>query len=229
MVFQDKKLFSLCLKIKPHFFCMQYKVAIIDDDIETLHFLTESVKSMRNFECTFSARTVQDFIRQKDKNFQFLILDLGLPEVEKGLEGIVLLKEKLPDLEIIILTSFEEDDLIVRALSMGASGYLFKSEAMSNLEEELDVLLEGGAALSPIVARKIIGHFNQKTKLYKSLNAKEHQILKLLANGNTYEEIGEAIDIKIDSVRYYIKSIYKKLHVNNRSSAIQKYFLNFFR
>lgn len=208
---------------------MRYKLAIIEDDIEMLHFLTESVKKMKNFECTFSARNVHDFIRQKDKNFQFLILDLGLPEVEKGLDGIALVKEKLPDLEVIVLTSFEDDDLIVKALTVGASGYLFKSESMKNLEEQLNVLLDGGAALSPIVARKIIGYFNQKTKLYKSLNAKEHQILKLLANGHTYEEIGEAIGIKIDSVRYYIKSIYKKLHVNNRSSAIQKYFLNFFK
>jgi DNA-binding NarL/FixJ family response regulator len=208
---------------------MKRKVVIIDDNEEILRVVSKSINQMKNFECLMTFSNAKDLLRQKNADFHFIILDLGLPEVEKGLDAISLLKERFPEVEIIVLTSLEEEDLIVKALSLGATGYLFKSEVINSLEEELNVLLEGGAVLSPIVARKIIGYFNQKTKLYKSLNPKEHQILKLLANGNTYEEIGEGMGMKIDSVRYYIKNIYRKLHVSNRSAAIQKYFYNFFK
>jgi DNA-binding NarL/FixJ family response regulator len=207
----------------------KHKIAIIEDDSEAQKILESRINLMEDFECSLVCKSVQELMHYKASQFDYLILDLGLPNVEKGMDALVFLKEKLPNLEIIILTSYEADDLIVKALTLGASGYLFKSEVMSNLEEELKVILNGGAALSPLVARKIIGHFNPKSKAYKSMSPKEHQILKLLANGSTYEEIAEALNMKIDNVRYYIKSIYKKLHVSNRSAAIQKYFFNFFK
>jgi DNA-binding NarL/FixJ family response regulator len=142
-----------------------------------------------------------------------------------GINCLPLIREKIPAAEVLMLTAYEDDDNVFRALKAGATGYLLKSCDAEELFEAIRDVHSGGPAFSSHIARKVVRYFQApiKTVANTKLTARELQVLDLLATGILYKEIGESLGIGEDTVRTYVGRICAKMHVRNRVEAIIKY------
>ena len=148
-----------------------------------------------------------------------LLLDLGLPDGA----GTELLRDPRIDrarTATLVLTIFDDDAHIFDALRAGAAGYLLKDEIVTRLLTAIDELLGGGAPMSPPIARRVLSSFHPApTPRGEELTARERQVLELLAEGATYDEIGQILEITTNTVRTYLRSTYEKLHVSSKAEA----------
>lgn len=152
-------------------------------------------------------------------------MDIQLPGMS-GIEGIGIIKDKYPEIDIIMLTVYHDSHKIFDSLCAGASGYLLKHTSLPEIKESILNLLNGGAPMSPQIARKVINHFQEqeprKSNVESSLTPREHDIVNGLVDGLSYKMIADRYDISIDTVRAHIRNIYKKLHVNSKAEVIAK-------
>ena len=151
-----------------------------------------------------------------------IIMDIGLPGMP-GTEGVGALLSRHPHLAIVMCTVHDEDDKIFTALSQGAIGYLLKSTPPAEFIQAIRITAAGGSFMSPDIARRVISTFHrqdQDAPKEERLEEKEIRILEELAKGKAYREVGEAVYLSIDGVRYRIQSIYRKLQVHTRSEAV---------
>lgn len=147
------------------------------------------------------------------------LVDLGLPRMS-GQELIRRLKIDRPSLEIVVLTVFSDDDSLYGALRAGASGYLLKGASPSDLADAVLQVHGGGAPMSPSVARRVLREFrDMETVSENPLTARETDVLRLLARGASYPEIGEMLDISLSTVQFHIRAIYRKLEVGTKAEA----------
>ena len=153
-----------------------------------------------------------------------ILMDIGLPGMS-GIEGVKVLKEKFPQLIIVMCTVHEDDDKIFEAICAGAVGYLLKKTSPAELIKALREAYIGGSPMTPIVARKVIASF-QKTPLKSftgekiELSEREQQILKEMSTGKSYAEIAKKIFLSVDGIYYHIRHIYEKLQVHSRAEAV---------
>lgn len=197
---------------------MKPRVAIIEDDPFVRQTFVEHFEG-RGYE------RVEDFLADNPHQHQFdvLLLDINLPGMN-GIQGIVPIKAALPSLEIIMITIFEDADHIFRSLQAGATGYMVKNTPLDKLQEGIESLLRGGAAITPSVARKLIDYFKPSTRIFhEPLSNREQDIIQGIVDGLSYKLIADRLDISIDSVRTYIKRTYKKLEINSKGELITKY------
>ena len=154
-----------------------------------------------------------------------LLMDIGLPGMN-GIEGIKKAKAIYPDLTILVLTVYEENELVFDALCAGACGYLVKKTPPSRLLEAIQEAYHGGAPMSANIARKVIDFFQQKkqfpAKQQTILTPREKEILSGLVEGNSFKAIADSLFISIETVRFHFRNIYKKLHVHSQSEAVAK-------
>jgi DNA-binding NarL/FixJ family response regulator len=153
-----------------------------------------------------------------------LLLDIHLPGMP-GSEGVRLLKEQYPAMQVLMLTIYEDEEKIFESICNGACGYLLKKTPPAKLLEAIREAHEGGSPMSPEIARKVITVF-QKTgppeKPDRDLTPQEVRLLKLLADGYGYKAAAERMSISVNTVRQYIRSIYEKLHVHSKNEAVSK-------
>lgn len=199
-------------------------VAIVEDNKIINQTLETLLNNSKGFKCAggfFSCESFLDKI-QTLNNIDVILMDIKLPGMN-GIEGTKKIKQILPDVNILMLTIYEENDLIFDALCSGACGYLVKKTRPDKLLEAIKEAKEGGAPMSSNIARKVIGYF-QSNKMNASdaafLTQREQEILKELSTGNTYYAIAMNLSITSDTVRFHIKNIYKKLHVHSQAEAI---------
>lgn len=151
------------------------------------------------------------------------LVDIGLPETS-GVELVRLLKPALPGTQFLMLTVVEDVPRVFAALAAGATGYLLKKDAPARLASAIGELHEGGSPMSGSIARQVVLVFQrepaQASPEAASLTDRERQILDLLAAGRLYKEIGDALDIRLGTVRTYVRRIYEKLHARNRGEAV---------
>ncbi len=154
-----------------------------------------------------------------------VIMDINLPGMS-GIECIRQIKNKIPSTQFMMFTVYENDEKVFDALKAGASGYLLKSTGLVQLIESLKELHEGGSPMSSNIARKLVTIFREqnKTENIEALSNRENEILQLLSKGLLYKEISEQLHISTATVRQHIHRIYEKLHVQNRTEAINKAF-----
>src|SRR6266496_799579 len=155
-----------------------------------------------------------------------VIMDINLPGMN-GIECIRQVKDKSPSTQFMMFTVYENDEKVFEALKAGASGYLLKNTGLVQLVESLKELYDGGSPMSANIARKLVTVFrdNQKqTESLETLTNRENEILQLLAKGLLYKEIANQLSISVATVRQHIHHIYEKLHVQNRTEAINKAF-----
>jgi DNA-binding NarL/FixJ family response regulator len=154
------------------------------------------------------------------------LVDINLPGMN-GIECVAQLKKVLPKLQVLMLTKYEESDLIFNSLRAGASGYLLKKMANVELISAIEQVHAGGSPMTMQIARKVVEHFNQlkppATELQK-LSPREHEVLALLAKGFLYKEISDQLGISQHTFRTHQRAIYEKLHVHSRTEATAKYF-----
>jgi DNA-binding NarL/FixJ family response regulator len=158
-----------------------------------------------------------------------VIMDINLPHIN-GIECIRQVKHKSPQTQFMMFTVFENDEKVFEAIKAGAVGYLLKNTGLSNIVESLQELYNGGSPMSANIARKVVKFFQNKENQISIpikidvLSNRENEVLQLLANGLLYKEIAERLSIATNTVRQHIHKIYEKLHVQNRTEALNKAF-----
>jgi DNA-binding NarL/FixJ family response regulator len=152
-------------------------------------------------------------------------MDIGLPGMS-GIDGIEKAKKIKPELNILMLTIYEDSQSVFKALCAGACGYLVKKTPPSRLLEAIKDASEGGAPMSSLIARQVINVFqktqNKITEEIAKLSSREIEVLTSLSDGNNYQEIADRLFISVDTVRHHIRNIYRKLHVHSQSEAVAK-------
>lgn len=159
-----------------------------------------------------------------------VIMDIGLPDLN-GIEGLKLIKATKPEIDVIMLTVFEDDDRILQAIQAGASGYLIKNTSPGKIIEAIKDVKAGGAPLTPSVAKKILNTLPSSSKPENSSNSnnhnlsdREYEILSLFAKGYSYKMAASALNLSVDTVRTHVKRSYAKLRVHNVMEAVAKVF-----
>jgi len=205
---------------------MPIKVSIVEDLAEIREGLSELVRSdkdllmLENFDNAESA-----IAKLPELNADIVIMDINLPGIS-GIECIKQLKEKCPGTQFMMFTVYENDEKVLQALQAGATGYLLKRTNPQRIIESIKELSQGGSPMSSNIARKLLHIFLGERKSGKKelLTDRENEVLQLLADGLLYKEIAERLQIVHGTVRQHIHNIYEKLHVQNRTEAVNKYF-----
>jgi DNA-binding NarL/FixJ family response regulator len=199
-------------------------IAIIEDDLIIQESLVEFFGMQADIETVLVANSVESFfekIIECKKTPSILLLDINLPGIS-GLEGLPLIKSELPDLDVIMLTTFEETDKIFEALSCGACSYLSKRVSLQKILEAVQIVDSGGSYMSPAIARKIANFYVPKKK--STLTTRQLEIVDGIVNGKSYKMIASDLFVSIDTVRSHIKNIYKTLEINCKAELIKKSF-----
>ena len=203
------------------------KLAIVEDDPVIRESLENYLGINPAIQIELIAESVEDFLdllKAKPKNeIDLLLLDVGLPGMT-GIEGIRHIRQLCPDTDIVMLTTFEEDDKIFKALCAGACSYITKRTSLAKIQEAIFIIHRGGSYMSPSIARKIAQHFMPKAKADKAaiLTPRQKQIVQGLVDGLSYKMIADQYSISLDTVRDHIKRIYRALEVNSKAEVIRK-------
>lgn len=201
------------------------KVAIIEDRREIRDGLGMLISFTEGFECTGKYGSMEEALARIPHALPDVVLsDIGLPGMD-GIEGIKRLKEKFPNLVILMLSVYEDNERIFEALCAGASGYLLKNTPPTKLLDGLREAVSGGAPMSPEVARKVITLFRDfrppETVDY-DLKPHEVRLLKLLVEGHSYKSAAEKLNVSVNTISFHLKNIYDKLQVHSKSEAVAK-------
>lgn len=201
-------------------------VALVDDDARLRELLRLLLDSTPGYRCAAAFDSVERALRaMPSPTPDIVLLDVHLPGV-RGSTGAGMLRERFPGLLVLMLTVYSEDDLVFEAICNGAVGYLLKRTPPAALLAAIAEAHGGGAPMSPEVARKVLGVFRTLRPTPRDetvgLTAQELRLLRLLGEGHSYESAGANLDITINTVRKYVRSIYEKLHVHSKSAAVSK-------
>jgi DNA-binding NarL/FixJ family response regulator len=201
------------------------RVAIIEDQRPTREGLAWLIGSTPGFRCVGACDSVEEALDCAGmESPDVLLLDIHLPGM-LGTDGIKSLKEKFPQMQILMLTVYDEEDRVFEAICNGACGYLLKKTPPVKLLEAIREAHQGGSPMTPQIARKVVTLF-QKTAPpaapEHTLTPQEVRLLKFLADGYSYKAIAERLSISVNTVRDYIRSIYDKLHVHSKNEAVSK-------
>lgn len=206
---------------------MPINISIVEDIKDIREGLCALINGSEGFSCISSFSNAESALRDIiDDKPDVVLMDIGLPGMS-GVDCIRKLKAKKPELQIIMLTVYEDDDHIFKALVAGASGYLIKKTPPAKLLEAIQDVYNGGSPMSSQIARKVISAFqsiNKSSDETENLSSREQEILSYLAKGFRYKEIAEKLFISIETVRTHLRNIYEKLHVHSRTEAVLKFF-----
>lgn len=201
-------------------------LGIIEDEGLMLQSIRETFSGNPDIEITLEAQTLEDALEDLTPDVQLttLLLDINLPGMS-GLRGIRYLKERRPDIDIIMLTNKDSSDDIFKALCAGAVSYISKKKASPPiLREAVTMVSRGESYMSPGIARKVIEHFAppDRSTANPVLTPRQHQIVELLTDGLSYKMIADKLIISVETVRDHIKKIYRTLQVNSKAEVIRK-------
>jgi len=203
----------------------QIHVTLIEDERDVREGLTVLINGSPGFRCIASFRTMEDALHSIWGRMPDVVLtDIGLPGMS-GIEGTKVLKERYPDLPVVALTVYDDDEDVFAALCAGASGYLLKNTTPVRLLESLKEVASGGAPMSPTVAYRVIKLFRQfrppETATH-DLTGQETQLLKLIVDGHTYKTAASKLDITVRTVSFHLHNVYQKLQVHSKTEAVAK-------
>jgi DNA-binding NarL/FixJ family response regulator len=202
-------------------------VMVVEDNDAIREGLKILIDGTEGYGCLAAFPRCDLMLKSLEKlNPDVLLMDLGLPGMS-GIEGIKKAKAILPELTILVLTVYEENDLVFDALCAGACGYLVKKTPPSKLLDAIQEAFLGGSPMSANIARKVIDFFQQKKqflpqKQQSILTPREREILSGLVEGKSFKTIADSLFISIETVRFHFRNIYKKLHVHSQSEAVAK-------
>jgi len=206
---------------------MSISLVIVEDLDEVRQGLSQFLSLNPEFKVLDTFKTAEEALVDLPKiNPDIVIMDINLPGIN-GIECIRQVKKKIPRTQFMMFTVYENDEKVFEALKAGASGYLLKNTGLLQITESLKELYKGGSPMSSNIARKLVTIFREQqadAEPVEALSKRENEILQLLAKGLLYKEIADQLTISTGTVRQHIHKIYEKLHVQNRTEAINKAF-----
>ena len=205
---------------------MRIRVSIVEDNRGTRESLAELLGRAPTLRFVSAHPDGEEALRQiPGEAPDVVLMDINLPKMN-GIECVLRLKQQMPKMQILMLTTYEEGDLIFDSLRNGASGYLLKNMPPAELIQAIEQVHAGGAPMSMQIARKVVSHF-QQIKMPQSemekLTKREQEILALLAKGYLYKEIADQLGVTLSTVRAHLHTVYEKLHVQSRTEAVVKF------
>jgi DNA-binding NarL/FixJ family response regulator len=205
-------------------------VGIVEDDDQIREGIQKYLVHQKDFLCEVASGSVEDLLTEvRGKEFpDVLLMDIGLPGMS-GIDGMRLIREEHAETDIIMLTVYNDWQRIFNSLCAGASGYLLKNTPLAEIRKAIETVRSGGAAMSPEIARQVMEHFTIRSKRSSPsekpesvLTAKEKELVIGLVDGLSYKLLADRMNISIDTIRFHIKNIYRKLHVNSKAEVISK-------
>lgn len=201
-------------------------VALVEDDDFIRNRIAEEIAHANGFQMVACCRSAEEALGTlPGLGPDVVVMDIGLPRM-KGTECVRQLKALLPQVQVLMLTVYEDSRQIFEALLAGASGYLLKRTSPGELLEAIRQVRSGGSPMSGHIARKVVQYFNQIGQQHREierLSPRERQVLDLLAQGAAYKEIADTLHLSLETIRMNVKGIYAKLHVHSRGEAVAKY------
>lgn len=201
-------------------------VAIVEDNDKIREGLAALIDGSDGFRCKAKFETAEDALRKiSAENPDVILMDIILPGMS-GIECLVRLKEILPSVQVMMLTVYEDDDVIFKSLVAGATGYILKRTPPAELLEAIKEIYSGGSPMSDQIARKVVQAFQEMGKSSKeteNISERENEILSYLSKGYHDKEIADKLFLSVKTVRTHLRNIYKKLHVRSRIEAVLKY------
>ncbi len=207
----------------------QIRLAIVDDNPQLSNQLVNSFSLFDHVKIVLIAKNGLDLLEQLGTMLPDIILmDVQMPDMD-GIEATAAVKQHYPDIKILMLSVFDEDEKVFRSILAGASGYILKEEPPIKILEAIENVLEGGGSMSTIIAGKVLNlirfqndnNLPQKPPSDFGLSKREIEILEHLADGEDYLKISEALFISPNTVKKHISNLYDKLHVHSRAEAIR--------
>jgi len=205
---------------------MEIKVAIFEDNKPLRESLQQLINNADGMSCTGAFSDANKLLRNMQlANPDVVMMDINMPGIS-GIEAVQMIREKFPQVHIMMQTVFEDNDKIFAAICAGASGYMLKKTAPPKMIEAIREASLGGAPMTASVAAKVLQMFRlqntSEKKEFIDLSEREKEILALLVKGKSYKAVASACFISIDTVSTHVRHIYEKLHVHSKSEAVAK-------
>jgi DNA-binding NarL/FixJ family response regulator len=206
------------------------RIAIVEDINRIAETLEEKILLSSDFTVVIRATTGKEIIQhlQKNHSIDVIIMDINMPEMN-GIEATAFITNRWPNIKIIMSTVFDDEQNLFNAIMAGASGYLLKDEPPQKIHRSIYEALEGGAPMSPLIAKKALSMIktgvpeeSKKEIIDYGLTDREIEVLEHLSKGLSYEQIADNLFISYGTVRKHVENTYRKLKVNNRIEAIDK-------
>lgn len=203
-------------------------IIIIEDDDKIRNYLTALISGSGEFDLTASFSNAEDAIQYFENGLgntiEIVLTDIQLPG-KSGIDFIGWLKPIRPEIQLMVLSAYDDADKVFKALKAGATGYILKNTEAARLIESLNDLRKGGSPMSNEIARKVVNAFQQEivyTDAKETLSDREREVLHWLSKGFSYKEIAAKLFIAVETVRTHIRNIYEKLHASNKLEALRK-------
>jgi DNA-binding NarL/FixJ family response regulator len=206
------------------------KIAIVDDNSFLIKTVQEKLSFFEDFSLKFTAVNGEDLIEklEKNHNIDLILMDIEMPKMN-GIEATEIIKNKYPQIKIIMLTVFDNDENIFKSIKAGADGYFLKEVNPKELKDGILETLGGGAAMTPSIAMKTLKLLREPIVFEDckpcdevNLTAREIEVLEQLSKGLKYNAIAENLFLSAGTIRKHVENIYTKLQVHNKLEAIQK-------
>jgi len=207
------------------------RVALVEDDEAERGSLLVLINGANGFSCACACATAEEALdRIPREKPDVVLMDINLPKMS-GIECVRRLKDALPEMQVIMLTMYEDDHRVFDSLRAGASGYLLKRTPHAQILEAIRDVYQGGSPMTSSIARRVVravrelrgaGSLAADSELAR-VSPREEEILQLLAKGYRYKEIADALDVSVETVRTHLHRIYEKLHVSSRTEAVVKF------
>ena len=202
------------------------KVAIVEDNRTTREGLERIINLAPGYHCVCTCSTGEEALRVVVRHApEIALMDIQLPGIS-GIECVSALKESLPETQFLMLTVYEDPERIFSALRAGATAYLLKRSTPEQLFGAIREVLEGGAPMSGAIARKVVSYFRAQQSAdaeVENLSRRESEILELIVHGLSNKEIAGRLSVSVETLRWHLQQIYRKLHVHSRTEAALKF------
>ena len=203
---------------------MNIKVGIVEDHRQIRESLSELIRHAPGYELTLCLHHALDVVNEVEQHpCDVILMDIQMPGVN-GIEAVTLLRQRFPEIRLVIQTVFEDDDSIFKAICAGACGYILKKSSAQEYLQAIQEAFNGGAPITGSIASKVLQMFRQANQPAQSqeiqLSEREKEVLEYLVKGLSYKMIADKCHITYDTVRFHMKNIYTKLHVTSMTEAV---------
>jgi len=204
---------------------MQISLAIVEDQLAIRQALSTYLCAQPEFKCVLVAESVEELLAALDSGEgiapQIILSDIGLPGIT-GIAGIPLIRQRLPQTEVVLITVYQDADRVFQALCAGAVGYLVKTTPLPEIKQALLDVRAGGSPMSSAVARHVVRYFRPAPAAQSPLTAREEQIVQAIEQGLSYKLVADRLGISLNTVRAHIRTVYEKLQISSKGELMAR-------